>query len=53
MKYMPTRERTLKAITITTSFKRKGKMGQGTPEFEKFLADRKIGEIIIDKPMSY
>lgn len=25
-------------------------MGQGTPEFEKFLADRKIGEIIIDKP---
>ena len=26
------------------------KMGQGSPEYEKFLADRKIGEIIIDKP---
>ena len=31
-------------------FKAQSQMGQGTPEFEKFLADRKIGEIIIDKP---
>jgi len=26
-------------------------MGQGTPEFEKFLSDRKIGHIIVDKPL--
>ena len=26
-------------------------MGQGTPEFEKFLSDRKIGHIIVDKPI--
>lgn len=32
-------------------FKAQGEMGQGTPEFEKFLADRKIGEIIIDRPI--
>lgn len=32
-------------------FYAQAKMGQGTPEFEKFLADRKIGEIIVDKPL--
>ena len=26
-------------------------MGQGTPEFEKFLSDRKIGHIVVDKPL--
>ena len=26
-------------------------MGQGTPEFEKFLSERKIGHIIVDKPL--
>jgi len=26
-------------------------MGQGTPEFEKFLSDREIGHIVVDKPL--
>ena len=26
-------------------------MGQYTPEFEKFLSDRKIGHIVVDKPL--
>ena len=26
-------------------------MGQGTPEFENFLSERKIGHIIVDKPL--
>ena len=26
-------------------------MGQGTPEFEKFLSDRKIGHIVVDRPL--
>lgn len=32
-------------------FRAQKEMGQGTPEFEKFLSDRKIGEIIINKPV--
>lgn len=32
-------------------FKEQQKMGQGTPEFEKYLSDRKIGHIIVDKPL--
>jgi len=32
-------------------FYAQSQMGQGTPEFEKFLKDRKIGEIIIDRPI--
>ena len=32
-------------------FYAQGEMGQGTPEFEKFLEDRKIGEIIVDRPI--
>jgi hypothetical protein len=31
-------------------FYAQAEMGQGSPEFEQFLKDRKIGEIIIDKP---
>ena len=26
-------------------------MGQGTPEFEKFLSDRETGHIVVDKPL--
>ena len=32
-------------------FHAQAEMGQGSPEFEKFLADRKIGEIIVDRPI--
>ena len=32
-------------------FYAQGEMGQGTLEFEKFLEDRKIGEIIVDRPI--
>lgn len=32
-------------------FKAQQEMGQGTPEFEKYLSDRKIGHIVVDKPL--
>lgn len=32
-------------------FKVQKEMGQGSPEFEKYLSDRKIGHIIVDKPL--
>ena len=38
-------------IIVEKEFKVQKEMGQYTPEFEKFLSDRKIGHIVVDKPL--
>jgi hypothetical protein len=47
--YLP--ERNAQGNHYYHEFYAQAQMGQGTPEFEKFLSDRKIGEIIIDRPV--
>jgi hypothetical protein len=47
--YLP--EKNAHGFAYYHEFKAQSQMGQGTPEFEKFLADRKIGHIIVDRPL--
>jgi hypothetical protein len=47
--YLP--EKNAQGYHYYHEFYAQSEMGQGTPEFEKFLADRKIGEIIVDRPI--
>ena len=47
--YLP--EKNAHGYAYYHEFKVQKEMGQYTPEFEKFLSDRKIGHIVVDKPL--
>ena len=47
--YLP--EKNVHGYAYYHEFYAQKQMGQGSPEFEKFLSDRKIGHIVVDKPL--